>query len=351
VITIRQLHYLDALARQEHFGRAAEQCSVSQPALSMQVHELEGILGVELIERRPGAPMFTELGIDIADRARAILGAVRDLTDFAQRRAKVLSGTLRLGLIPTLAPYILPRLLPQLERDYPDLRVDLVEAQTKALLADLERGTLEVLLLALPLKVAQFEVVNLVRDHFLLAVPADDPFPETARVRPNDVKKRKLILLEEGHCLRDHALDYCVKGRWNVASGLSATSLATVMQMVASGYGATLVPEVAVDVELRDDRVKLLRFVEPQPGRSIGLAWRRTSPRKADFLTLGQTVKSALMQPRGQNAVPVCERRSDVVFQEVVHSTLGREHRSRQTKRLAEDRMDTRRNARLTPKG
>jgi LysR family transcriptional regulator, hydrogen peroxide-inducible genes activator len=351
VITIRQLHYLDALARQEHFGRAAEQCSVSQPALSMQIHELEGILGVELIERRPGAPMFTELGIEIAERARAILGAVRDLTDFAQHRAKVLSGTLRLGLIPTLAPYILPRLLPQLERDYPDLRLDLVEAQTKALLADLERGTLEVLLLALPLKVAEFEVVNLVRDRFLLAVPADDPFPETARVRPNDVKKRKLILLEEGHCLRDHALDYCVKGRWNVASGLSATSLATVMQMVASGYGATLVPEVAVDVELRDDRVKLLRFVEPQPGRSIGLAWRRTSPRKADFLTLGQTVKSALMQPRGQNAVPVCERRSDVVFQEVVHSTLGCEHRSRQTKRLAEDRMDLPRNARLTPKG
>jgi LysR family transcriptional regulator, hydrogen peroxide-inducible genes activator len=351
VITIRQLHYLDALARQEHFGRAAEQCSVSQPALSMQIHELEGILGVELIERRPGAPMFTELGIEIAERARAILGAVRDLTDFAQHRAKVLSGTLRLGLIPTLAPYILPRLLPQLERDYPDLRLDLVEAQTKALLADLERGTLEVLLLALPLKVAEFEVVNLVRDRFLLAVPADDPFPETARVRPNDVKKRKLILLEEGHCLRDHALDYCVKGRWNVASGLSATSLATVMQMVANGYGATLVPEVAVDVELRDDRVKLLRFVEPQPGRSIGLAWRRTSPRKADFLTLGQTVKSALMQPRGQNAVPVCERRSDVVFQEVVHSTLGCEHRSRQTKRLAEDRMDTPRNARLAPKG
>ena len=294
MITIRQLHYLDALARQEHFGRAAEQCSVSQPAISMQIHELEGNLGVELIERRPGAPMFTELGTEIAERARVILGAVRDLTDFAQHRAKVLSGTLRLGLIPTLAPYILPRLLPQLERDYPDLRLDLVEAQTKALLADLERGTLEVLLLALPLKVAEFEVVNLVRDRFLLAVPADDPFPETARVRPNDVKKRKLILLEEGHCLREHALDYCVKGRWNVASGLSATSLATVMQMVASGYGATLVPEVAVDVELRDERVKLLRFVEPQPGRSIGLAWRRTSPRKADFRMFGQTVKSAL---------------------------------------------------------
>jgi LysR family transcriptional regulator, hydrogen peroxide-inducible genes activator len=304
VITIRQLHYLDALARQKHFGRAAEECSVSQPALSMQIHELEGILGIELIERRPGAPMFTEFGIEFAERARAILGAMRDLTDLAQHRAKVLSGTLRLGLIPTLAPYILPRLLPLLERDYPDLRLDLVEAQTKVLLADLERGTLEVLLLALPLKIAEFEVVHLVKDRFLLAVPADDPFPETARVTPHDVKKRKLILLEEGHCLRDHALDYCVKGRWNVASSLSATSLATVMQMVASGYGATLLPEVAVDVELRDDRVKLLRFVEPQPCRSIGLAWRRTSPRRVDFLTLGQTVKNALNAP----ARPQCAR-------------------------------------------
>jgi LysR family hydrogen peroxide-inducible transcriptional activator len=263
----------------------------------MQIHELERMLGIELIERRPGAPTFTELGVEIAERARVIVGAVRDLTDLAQHRAKVLSGTLRLGVIPTLAPYILPHLLPQLEHDYPRLRLDLVEAQTKVLLADLERGTLDVLLLALPLKMADFEVVNLAKDRFLLAVPADDPFPETARVTSGDVKKRKLILLEEGHCLRDHALDYCAKGRWNVASSLSATSLATVIQMVASGYGATLVPEVAVDVELRDDRVKLLRFVEPQPGRRIGLAWRRTSPRKADFLALGQTLKNVLNAP------------------------------------------------------
>jgi LysR family transcriptional regulator, hydrogen peroxide-inducible genes activator len=297
VITIRQLCYLDALARHQHFGRAAAECCVSQPALSMQIHELEGLLGVELIERRPGAPMFTELGIEIAQRAGAILGAVRDLTDLAQHRAKVLSGTLRLGVIPTLAPYILPRLLPQLEHGYPDLRLDLVEAQTKVLLADLERGALEVLLLALPLKTAAVDVFHLVRDRFLFAVPADDPLPETARVTPCEVKKRKLILLEEGHCLRDQALDYCAKGRWNVASSLSATSLATVMQMVASGYGATLLPEVAADVELRDDRVKLLRFVEPQPGRSIGLAWRRTSPRKVDFLALGQMVKNALNAP------------------------------------------------------
>jgi LysR family hydrogen peroxide-inducible transcriptional activator len=270
----------------------------------MQIHELEGILGIGLIERRPGAPMFTQLGIEVVQRAGAILGAVRDLTDLAQHRARVLGGTLRLGVIPTLAPYVLPHLLPQLENEYPDLHLDLVEAQTKVLLTHLECGALDVLLLALPLKMAEFETVHLFTDHFLLAVPADDPFPETVRVASCDVKKRRLILLEEGHCLRDQALAYCSKGRWNVASSLSATSLATVMQMVASGYGATLVPEVAIDVELRDGRVKLLRFVEPQPNRSVGLAWRRTSPRKVDFTALGQTVTKAL----NVSARPQCAR-------------------------------------------
>jgi LysR family transcriptional regulator, hydrogen peroxide-inducible genes activator len=263
----------------------------------MQLRELEETLSVQLIERRPGAPMLTELGIEIAQRAGVILGAVRDLTDLAQHRAKVLSGTLRLGVIPTLAPYILPRLLPKLDQEYPGLRLELLEAQTKVLLAELGRGALEVLLLALPLKIAEFETVHLFTDHFLLIVPADDSLSEAVRVTPHDVEKRKLILLEEGHCLRDQALEYCSKMRRMVASDLRAISLTTVLQMVASGYGVTLLPEVAVDVELRDDRVKLLRFVEPQPSRSIGLAWRRTSPRKVDFLTLGQVVTNALHPP------------------------------------------------------
>ncbi len=263
----------------------------------MQMRELEEILGIELIERRPGAPMLTDLGIEIAQRAGTILGAVRDLTDLAQHRAKVLSGTLRLGVIPTLAPYILPHLLPQLDLEYPDLRLDLLEAQTKELLTELERGSLDVLLLALPLKMAGFETIHLFTDHFLLVLPADDPLPETVRATPRDVEKRKLILLEEGHCLREHALEYCANARRNVAANLRTTSLATVLQMVASGYGITLVPEVAVDVELRDNRVKLLRFAEPQPSRSVGLAWRRTSPRKVDFMTLGQTLTKALNAP------------------------------------------------------
>jgi LysR family hydrogen peroxide-inducible transcriptional activator len=297
MLTIRQLRYLDALARCQHFGRAAEECAVSQPALSMQIRELEEFLGIDLFERRPGAPVLTEAGIEIAQRAGAILSATRDLVDLAHHRAKTLSGTLRLGVIPTLAPYLLPHVLPRLQREHPDLRLDLLETLTKGLLAELGRGTLDVLLLALPIEAAEFDTVHLLHDRFLLAVPAEDPLPDNARVTPRDVETRRLILLEEGHCLREHALDFCAKARINANASLGATSLATIMQMVACGYGVTLVPEVAIDVELRDARVKLLRFAEPQPSRSIGLAWRRTSPRKADFAMLGQMVASAVNGP------------------------------------------------------
>ena len=205
----------------------------------------------------------------------------------------LLSGTLRLGVIPTLAPYVLPLLLPELHRAYPDLCLDLLETQTKALVSELGQGTLDVLLLALPLENTEFETVVLFNDRFLLAVPADDPLPERSRVRPSDVKARRLVLLEEGHCLRDQALVYC-GDRDSTHTKLGATSLATVLQMVASGYGVTLLPEVAIDVEVRDERVKLLRFIEPQPRRQIGLAWRSTSPRKADFLELGQILLTTL---------------------------------------------------------
>jgi LysR family transcriptional regulator, hydrogen peroxide-inducible genes activator len=159
--------------------------------------------------------------------------------------------------------------------------------------SELEQGTLDVLLLALPLEKTEFETVVLFRDRFLFAVPADDPLPERARVKPRDVNARRLVLLEEGHCLRDQALTYCGE-RDTANTKLGATSLATVLQLVASGYGVTLLPEVAVDVEVRDERVKLLRFVEPQPQRQIGLAWRPTSPRKADFLELGQILLRTL---------------------------------------------------------
>jgi LysR family hydrogen peroxide-inducible transcriptional activator len=193
-----------------------------------------------------------------------------------------------------LAPYILPRVLPQLQARYPQLRLEVRETQTKQLLGELASGDLDCVMLALPAEDADVETLPLFTDAFLLAVPAADPLPAHSRVDVADVDQRRLILLEEGHCLRDQALAFCATKRRDQPAGLGATSLTTVMQMVANGYGVTLVPEVAIDAELRDARVKLLRFSEPEPGRSIGLAWRRTSPRGNDFAALGAVVKQAL---------------------------------------------------------
>jgi LysR family hydrogen peroxide-inducible transcriptional activator len=216
------------------------------------------------------------------------------LVDFARHRGRLLTGRLRLGVIPTLAPYVLPKILPELQRRYPALRVELRETLTWLLSEELASGALDVLMLALPLDIDEFETAPLFEDAFLLAVPADDPRPDNVRVMPDGIDRDRLILLEEGHCLRDQALAYCSDARRNGIMGLGATSLATVVQMVANGFGVTLVPRVALDVEVRDERIKLLRFAEPEPGRSIGLAWRRTSPRKADFVALGRLITDAL---------------------------------------------------------
>jgi LysR family hydrogen peroxide-inducible transcriptional activator len=292
MLTLRQLQYLDALARHGSFCRAAKEYAVTQPALSMQICKLEHELGTELVVRRQGVTVLTEAGTEVARRANSILSATRDLSDCVRHNRRVLSGGLRLGVIPTLAPYVLPLLLPELQRRHPDLCLDLVESRTETLVSELARGALDVLLLALPVETPEFETIFLFRDRFLLAVPVGDPLPERTRVSTRDVHARRLLLLEEGHCLRDQALIYC--GKHYAHDRFGATSLATVLQMVASGYGVTLLPEVAIDVEMRDDRVKLLRFVEPQPERNIGLAWRRTSPCKADFLEFGEILLKAL---------------------------------------------------------
>ena len=289
MITLRQLRYLTSLARHRHFGRAAADCAVTQPALSMQVRELEREIGAELVERRPGEIALTDTGLDVAQRAEQILTATRDLVDFARHR-DVLSGRLALGIIPTLAPYILPRVLPHLQAKYPQLRLEVRETQTKLLLDELTRGELDAVMLALPADGADMETLALFDDAFLLAVPAADVLSARSRVGVEDVDQHRLILLEEGHCLRDQALAFCATSRRDAPAGLGATSLATVMQMVANGYGVTLLPEVAVDAEVRDKRVKLLRFSAPEPGRNIGLAWRRTSPRRRDFEALGQII-------------------------------------------------------------
>lgn len=299
---MRQLRYLAALARHRHFGRAAEDCAISQPALSMQVRELEREIGVELVERRPNEIALTDTGLEVAERAEQILAATRDLIDFARHR-DVLSGSLKLGIIPTLAPYVLPRVLPRLQTKYPRLRLELRETQTKVLLQELARGELDCIMLALPAEDANVETLRLFDDPFLLAVPAADEPLLRSRIGLADVDQHRLILLEEGHCLRDQALAFCATRRGDAPTArLGATSLATVIQMVANGYGITLVPEVAADAEAHDDRVKLLRFAEPQPGRTIGLAWRRTSPRRKDFEALAEIVTRALSSVRASHA-------------------------------------------------
>jgi LysR family transcriptional regulator, hydrogen peroxide-inducible genes activator len=292
MVTLKQLRYLTALAEHRHFGRAANACAISQPALSMQIRGLEKDLGVVLVERRHGDVTLTETGLELARRGENVLAGAHDLVDFARLRTQPLSGGLALGIIPTLAPYVLPKVLPALQRQYPDLRVELRETQTKNLVDELMRGSLDVLMLALP--ILEIETAALFDDPFLLAVPKSDPRPARAIVSADDIDLARLILLEEGHCLRDQALAFCAGDRRDKSFGLGATSLATVLQMVANGYGITLLPEVAVDVEARNELVKLLRFAPPMPKRTVGLAWRPSSPRKSDFVALGEIVVEAL---------------------------------------------------------
>lgn len=269
----------------------------------MQLKQLEREIGAELVERRPGDIALTDTGREVAERAEQILTAARDLVDFARHR-DILSGQLRLGIIPTLAPYILPRVLPRLQERYPQLRLEVRETQTKMLLEELNRGGLDCVMLALPAEGADVATLPLFDDRFLLAVPATDPPLPHARASIDDVDQRRLILLEEGHCLRDQALAFCAAPTRDSPASLGATSLATVMQMVANGYGVTLLPQVASDAEGRDARVKLLRFAEPQPSRSVGLAWRRTSPRGRDFEALGALVTETLgVAPKTKRAI------------------------------------------------
>jgi len=297
MITLRQLRYLSALAKHGHFGRAAEACSVTQPALSMQIRDLERTLGVAVVERRPGDVMLTDVGREIARRGEEVLTASRDLVDFARHRSGVLTGRLTLGVIPSLAPYLLPRILPSLQGRFPELQLELRETQTRQLIEDIKSGALDAAMLALPVAEPDIDTMALFEDLFLLAVPASDPRQESARVAAEDIDQSRLILLEDGHCLRDQALAFCATAtrvRSGAGTVFGASSLNTVMQMVAGGYGVTLIPQIAADVERRDARVKFLRLENPQPGRRIGLAFRRTSPRKADFAALGEVVKESV---------------------------------------------------------
>lgn len=290
MITLKQLRFFDAVARFGHFGRAAEHCAVTQPALSMQIKELERELGVELIERRPRGLGLSATGQEIAGRAKRILTEARDLVDFARYRAGTLSGPLRLGIIPTAAPYILPPLLPVLGERFPDLELHIRETQTQSLLEELLDGSLDLILATLPIEQPDIETSRLFEDRFLLALPQGRRIASHVRATPDLMKEDRLLLLEEGHCLRDQALAFCHLRRVDNIDTFGASSLSTLVQMVANGMGLTLLPEISIDHETRHGGIRLMRFAEPEPKRILGLAWRSTSPRKRDFNELGKLI-------------------------------------------------------------
>ncbi|MGL4286515.1 MAG: hydrogen peroxide-inducible genes activator [Phreatobacter sp.] len=293
MVSFKQLRYFDAVARLRHFGQAAEHCAITQPALSMQIQDLEKELKLQLVERRRKGIQLTEDGREIARRAQRILADIRDLRDYAHHRGSRLSGTLRLGVIPSVAPYLLPRFLPLLRDAFPDLEVHIRETQTRQLTSELLDGGLDLLLAALPVEHADIETIRLFEDRFLLALPASRQMHGRVQATPDLLKDDRLLLLEEGHCLRDQALTFCSLRKVENIDTFGASSLSTLVQMVANGLGLTLLPEICVEVEARHGPLKLMRFADPEPHRVLGLAWRATSPRKRDFVELGRMIVSA----------------------------------------------------------
>ncbi|HEV7232625.1 MAG TPA: LysR substrate-binding domain-containing protein [Sphingorhabdus sp.] len=302
MLTLKQLRYFDALARIGHFGKAADACAVSQPALSMQIADLERELGTLLIERGGKRLMLTDAGRQVATRAAQILAAVRELAEGARRASDVAAGPLRLGVIPSIAPYLLPPLLPPIRERYPDLDLHLRETQTQHLVRELGEGQLDLLLLALPVEDPALETLHLFDDRFLLATSAARAITSHVRATPEMLERDRLLLLEEGHCMREQALSVCNMQRLGNLDTSGASSLSTIVQMVANGHGVTLLPEMSLDVESRQGAISVIPFAEPQPVRAIGLAWRRSSPRKAHFAELGEMIKD--VAGRRETTVP-----------------------------------------------
>ncbi len=288
-VTLRQLRYFDALARHSHFGRAAAACAISQPALSMQIKELEDALGAVLFERGARQVRLTKLGEEAALRVRDILRAVDELGDFARASRDRFAGRLRLGMIPTIAPYLLPAVMGDLTRLHPELDIHVREALTTKLIQELAEGRLDAAIVALPVSEPSLTEVALFAENFLLVRPGEDegaPVPGGEKLR-----EMRLLLLEEGHCFRDQALSFCNMQSPLPREMLDASSLSTLVQMVGAGMGVTLIPEMAVPVETRRAAVTVARFEDPQPSRTIGMIWRKTSPLAGQLLELSEAVR------------------------------------------------------------
>ena len=296
MISLKQLRYLDAIARHGHFGKAAAQCAVSQPALSMQIQELEQELGVQLVERRRQGAQLTPAGREIARRAQRVLNEVRDIGDFARQSLEPLSAPIRLGVIPTVAPYVLPALLPLVNAGYPQLVLRLRETHTQQLMAELIDGTLDLLLLALPVEHPEIETLRLIEDRFLLAMPPGRKLGGRVRATPELFAHDRLLLLEEGHCLRDQALAFCHLRQAEGVDTFGASSLSTIVQMVANDMGLTFLPEISIGVEAMGGRVSVGRFADPEPSRTLGLAWRTTCQRPAAAFVSGRRAR----EPRAE---------------------------------------------------
>jgi LysR family hydrogen peroxide-inducible transcriptional activator len=288
-LTLRQLRYVEALARHGHFGRAAEACAVSQPALSMQVRALEDGLGAALFERGQREARLTAFGEDFIERAREILRAVDELGDLARASQERLAGRLRIGVIPTVAPYLLPRIISDLTRASGDIDIHVRETVTPRLIAELAEGRLDTAIVALPVSEPAFTEAALFPEEFVLVRPAADadrPVPGAEALR-----EMRLLLLEEGHCFRDQALSFCKLGSGPPRELLDASSLSTLVQMVAAGIGVTLIPEMAVAVETRSAAVSVAQLAEPRPTRTIGMIWRRTNPLAPRLRQLAEVVR------------------------------------------------------------
>ncbi|GAB3116025.1 LysR substrate-binding domain-containing protein [Novispirillum itersonii subsp. nipponicum] len=287
--TLRQLRYLVTVAETLHFGKAAEKCFVTQSTLSAGIQDLEDLLGVTLIERQSRRKVvITPLGDDIIQRARKLLTDAEALSDAARAGADPLAGDLRLGVIPTIGPYVLPGVMPAARRAYPDLRLFLREEQSARLLSDLDAGRVDAGLLALPYETGDLVVHPLWREDVVALLPQGHPLADQPRLYDRDLLGVDLLMLEDGHCLRDHALQACGLRGPRENEAFQATSVRTLVQMVANGLGVTLLPRSALPVEISDGAPVVIRPLDGAvPARTIALVWRRASPRGRDFRLLG----------------------------------------------------------------
>lgn len=288
--TMKQLQYLAALADTRHFGRAAERCHITQSTLSAGIRDLESVLGAAVAERSNRHVLITRVGAQVAERAKALLRDAEEVMEVARAGRSPMTGEMRLGVIPTIGPFLLPRVLPGLRERFPELTVYLREEQTAPLLARLEDGELDAALIALPYETGDLDTRGILEDEFLFACNRDHALAGAGEVSLDALAGERLLLLEEGHCLRGHALDVCEMGDTIARAQFEASSLHTLVQMVAAGIGVTLVPRLAVDARIAQGTgIALSRLAMPA-SRRIGLAWRRTSLRAEEFGLLADTL-------------------------------------------------------------